>query len=168
MPYLLLTILLLVVVYQDFKYRAVWWVVFPLAAGIAIWSAFSTRYFDVWLMESVINSLFLIVQFMVLTVYFSVKLKKPVWIFDQFIGWGDVLFLFVLALLLSPVNFIVFYLGSIVLTLLFAAAYLNKRNENIPLAGIQAALFLVILAGDQILQIINLTSDQWFLAVVGR
>ena len=158
----------MVVIYQDFKDRAVWWVVFPLAAAAAVWSASSTRYYEVWWMESLINSLFLAVQFMVLTLYFSIKFRKPVWIFDEFIGWGDVLFLFVLALLLSPVNFILFYWSSIIFTLVIAAVYLNKRNKNIPLAGIQAALFLVILAGDQFLQNISLTSDHWFLAVVSR
>lgn len=66
---------------------------------------------------------------------------------DTYLGLGDILFLVVVCAVFSPVNFIMFYLCSMILTLvgvLLYNSFSGKPTKDIPLAGSMAAMLFVL------------------------
>ncbi len=143
----ILTLLgLSIVAIQDYRYRGVSWFLFPLLAISALcglWLGDTLRFF---LPLMVVNFVFVFILLSGLTLYFSLKNGKLVNIADTYIGWGDILFFGILAMFFSPLNLLMFVVGSLIVVVLIVA--LNPRlRRNIPLAGIQASLliFLILL-----------------------
>ena len=141
----LLLIILTPIIIEDFRHRkiSVLWI-----AGIIVTAVFQQLYSNVTFSSFLINSLFnlliILVNYVVLTLYFSWRNKKFIDIRTQYLGIGDVAFLFSVAFLLSPVNFICFLLSSLIFSLVFALVgklLLPTKFSTIPLAGLQA-LFL--------------------------
>jgi hypothetical protein len=133
------------VVYQDFKYRGVYWICFPVLAVLLSGIKILGSGLDVFFTDGLITISFLLLQLFVLWGYFAIKHSKIVNLTKGHIGWGDLLFLLVMCLYLSPVNFILFYILSLSCALLFALfinIILNRKSITIPLAGIQALLFV--------------------------
>lgn len=140
---LLLLLLLCIVIYQDFKYHAVSWLVFPLMflllAVPRILSSFSE-----WVSTSLINTSFVVIQLFLVSVYFSLKEKKMVNITATQIGWGDILFFLVFTQAFSPFNFLLFYIFTLFFIVLVFLIYNIKKgvNKEIPLAGAMAIVLL--------------------------
>lgn len=130
--------ILFVFIYQDFKFRGIDWYWFlALFVSIGVKMLLSeTR--TSFLYESIINISFLVLQFLLLKLYFL--FKKEGRIVDVKIGKGDLLFYPIIALMFSPANFFGFYLLSLIL-ILFIQLFRYKK-ESIPLAG-YTSLFLV-------------------------
>ena len=108
--YILVLFLLSVIVYQDFRYRAISWVTLPL-----LFATFTANYiletdFNSFLQSFLFNIGFIVFQLIAVTVYFSLKNRAITNITSKYIGWGDILFFTVASAVFSPVNFIVFYL----------------------------------------------------------
>ncbi|MNS43960.1 Type IV leader peptidase family protein [compost metagenome] len=155
-----LIITLLIIAYQDFKSREVHWFLFPL---LLILSLSKLWYIDQLkeVFSFLINVLMVLVQLLLLTFYFSVKEKKLINIADNYLGWGDILFLFNLCFLLSPVNFILFYLVSLLATIICFLVYKAFVNTTkpIPLAGLQALIFTIVYIIDLSSPNIDLLND---------
>ena len=136
---------LAVIVFQDFKQRQISWFLIPLAfTGFVCKAVF---YKNSVAHDFLFNAAFILLQLICLTVYFSVKNKKLLNIMDTYLGLGDILFLVVVCTVFSPVNFILFYLFSMILTLLGVLVYNSfskKQTTTIPLAGSMAAILLVL------------------------
>jgi hypothetical protein len=118
-----------------------------------------------------INLGFLILQLVLLTVYFSIKGKKLINITVQLFGLGDVLFLFSIAFYLSVLNFLFFYITSLAFILLawvLVQSFSSSKSKQIPLAGLQAILFSVFLSGDWFWLHLNATNDAWLLNLIHR
>jgi len=148
--------LLALVFAQDMRSRAVYWLLFPvLTALFIVLTGFSV--------VAVINIVFLLVQFLLVSAYFSIKKRRWVNVMKGLLGWGDMLFLLSIAFYLSVLNFIFFYIASLLFVLLFAARY-----KHIPLAGLQALLFAVLLTTDWWIKPFNLTNDDWLLRLINR
>ena len=140
-----LIITLLIIAYQDFKSREVHWFLFPLLLILAL---FKIWYLDQFkeLFSFLLNVIMVLLQLLLLSLYFSIKERKLINIADSYLGWGDILFLFNLCFLLSPVNFILFYLVSLLVTItsyLIYNAFVNS-SKPIPLAGLQALIFTIV------------------------
>lgn len=143
---IILYAILIIVIIQDFKTRTiVWWSpILLLLIGIVIHykhcSEFNIHYI-------LINLTFFLIQLLGLTLYFSWKKKKWINITKEYFGLGDVLFLIPLCLLFTPINLIIFFVVSLIITLISSFIYLfiNKKNLNftIPFAGIIAICFLL-------------------------
>ncbi|MFD1001312.1 hypothetical protein ACFQ21_18425 [Ohtaekwangia kribbensis] len=135
------------IIYEDFKFRAVTWYLFPLLAVIILIENVVVYTSAMPLQIFIINFLFIAIQLMAVTLYLSIKNKKWIWIWEQYLGLGDILFLLVLCLFFSPLNLIVFYIGSLVLTvvavLLLRGAY--PSFAIIPLAGLQSAFLAALI-----------------------
>jgi len=150
---------LLFFLYQDLRFRAIYWICYPVLMILLILLALPGKTAEMMMYDAGVNLGFLMIQLFLLTVYFSLKHKKMVNITQRHLGWGDVLFLVVIAAYMSPLNYIVFYLGSLLMVLVLAAAFGRLRQGgSIPLAGLQAFLFAVILAADSSNRIL---SDHW-------
>lgn len=161
-----LTILAAIFV-QDIRSKAVWVWLFPaLALTCSLMNYDQTRAFSETMQNMMFNTCFLLLQLLLVTAYFSVKNRQWIWITHELIGWGDVLFLASIAAYLSLVNYILFYLTSLVLILLgygIRQLYLKKPNRQIPLAGLQAALLAIIILINEKWTLMNLTNDNWLL-----
>jgi hypothetical protein len=93
----------------------------------------------------IFNLSFLLLQFILLTLWFSIKESKLVWITQRYLGLGDLVFWLSISGLFSPVNFTCFFLFSLIFSLLLALVFQMKGSNKIPLAGFQGlALLLVI------------------------
>jgi hypothetical protein len=144
---LLVIVILILIAYQDFRFRAVSWLWFPLLAGIMILDNIHCSTVDASLNIFLLNLAFVVIQLLVVTVYLSIKNKAFVRIWQHHLGLGDILFFMILCLFFSPVNFILFYLGSLICCIIgvLCVRKFNAAITLIPLAGIQSALLVVLI-----------------------
>jgi len=152
-----------VMFYQDLKFRAIYWWLFPLlfvflftySARTAGWLAVLD--FAAW------NSLFVLFQVILLTAYISLRSRKFTNIFSGYFGLGDLLFLICIAGSFSLLNFVCFYVVSLLISImimLFVHWFSRSNQQKIPLAGYQALLLIAVLLFDA------LQSDWNMLSVV--
>lgn len=160
---ILILVFLAFICYQDMLYRAVYWWCFPILAVLMVLLKYNTSGIQQTLTDAGYGLLFLMVQIFILWIYFSAKHKKIINITDNYLGWGDVLFLIAIPFYLSPVNYVLFYIVSLILVLLYAlaTAKLITNNKHIPLAGLQAALLGIAMIMDYIISNLELYSDNW-------
>ena len=164
--------LLLIIFFQDMKSRSVYWILFPLLTAVLLYIEYKG---DTILINSIqstlINLGFLIFQLVVLTIYFSIKNKALVNITESLLGWGDILLLISISVYLSVLNFLFFYIVSLVVTLLIWVCwgmFSSKKIKYIPLAGFQSLIFILFLASDWWLRIFDLTNDGWLLNLISK
>ncbi len=100
----------------------------------------------------VFNFGFLTIQFLLVSLYFSIKEKKLINIADKYLGWGDILFLVPVCLLFSPFNFILYYLSAIVFTLIGFLIWQQMDSQlpvTVPLVSGMAAVLMIALMASQ-------------------
>lgn len=139
-----------VIIYQDFKFRAVIWIAFPVLALLGIvYSLVFEPSFTRLLMNSSVNIVFLVLQFGLLYIYFRMKRATGKLVNDK-IGLGDILFLLATCFFFSPLFFLLFYISSLAFSLLAFLLFRKKlfpagSLQKIPLAGFQAIFFIAFL-----------------------
>ncbi|MFC1223748.1 hypothetical protein ACFE6N_08060 [Pedobacter sp. BG31] len=157
-------------VYQDFKYRGIYWWMFPILFLLMTTATVQVLGFSGTVAQAGKSILFLALQFAVLTGYISIKQKKLTNIFDGFFGLGDLLFLVVLCVGFSFLNYVLFYLLSLMFIILFTAIFgyqSTAHGKKIPLAGYQALLFMILMAISWFTPAINLLSDDHLINLLG-
>ncbi|MDB5008365.1 MAG: hypothetical protein JWP45_2758 [Mucilaginibacter sp.] len=164
-------IILLLLFIQDISSRSVYWFLFPvLIICLVIVRAQSQSLTELW-QPVLINIGFVTLQLVILTLYFSFKNKRWVNITDQLLGIGDVLFLLSIAFYLSALNYLFFYITSLVAVLSFWLVFQSlteKKSDHIPLAGLQGLIFGVFLAGEWWFGLFNLTNDIQLLHLITK
>lgn len=142
---ILILVLTLIIFVQDLIFRAVSWVVFP--------SLTILFFFQKWIKGELLrevttgwlyNIIFLFVQLLLVSIYFSIKTRSWTNIMRELLGWGDVLFLVCIGAYYTFIPYITFYVSSIVLALalwLLIQQLLQSASKQIPLAGLQALIF---------------------------
>lgn len=150
-------VLLLAITFQDFKQRQISWFLIPLLFIALVIKSLSIINLKELAQYTAINFSFIAIQLLLLTLYMSIKNKKFTNIIDSYLGLGDILFFVTICACFSPINFIVFYLVSIIFTLIgfvfYRAIYKSKETE-IPLAGSMSFLLVVVI-------ILNYVFDKW-------
>ena len=137
--------ILLVMAYQDFKWRAIHWFLFPLLLLLVLLGQFLIADLSETIQSAGFNLIFIASQLILLTTYFSIKNSRLVNITKGLLGWGDVLFFINLCFFFSPVNFLIFYLGSLTFSIvLFLIYFKNSINTKIPFAGLQAICLILV------------------------
>lgn len=164
---ILILAMLIAVFIQDIKSRSVYWVSFPLLA-VALSVLNFREHGKAGIVPTVfINLLLLAGQLLLISIYFSLKKGRWINITGNLLGWGDILFLISIAFYLSVLNFLFFYVSSLIIVLsVWLIWQLVEKNKKIPLAGLQALFFAVFLASDWWLGLIDLTSDDWLLKLI--
>lgn len=157
-----------VIAYQDFKYRAVSWYLFPLAFILLAVLQFQKYEMRVIGGNTGINLLLILIQFLLLGLYYSIKEKRIQIIPGSRIGLGDVLLLVVLCLGFSPMNFVVFIILALISGLLVTGIiHLIVKNPNplIPLASYLglAYIFIIVL---EFFRIIDPYRDYLFAIII--
>lgn len=164
---LLILLSLAVIVFQDFKQREISWFLIPVAfAGFICKAVF---YKNSLVHDFLFNSVFVALQLLCLTIYFSIKNKRFLNIIDSYLGLGDILFLVVVCTVFSPVNFILFYVCSMMLTLLGVLIYnllSAKQTRDIPLAGVMAGILLILVITTMAVPGIDFYNDAYFLNIL--
>ena len=135
--------------YEDIKFRAVSWWVFPaifillVAAGLQQISMHEI----IWHLK--VNALFITIQVLAVWLYLIIRQKALLNPFDEFLGWGDLLFWLALLPAFAPLKFVSFYVLSLVFAMLLhlmlqrTSFYTDTRK--IPLAGYQAVFYGIAL-----------------------
>jgi hypothetical protein len=163
---------LLFIFIQDVKSRAVYWVLFPILT-IALAVAYFFQYNNLsglWY-SALINIGFLLLQLLLVSAYFSLRNRKVVNVTKGLIGWGDILFLLGISVYLSVLNFLFFYIISLIIVLIFWSIRQRlsvSKSKEIPLAGIQALLFFFFLLGDWWLKAFSVADDTWLLNLIAK
>lgn len=142
--HILLSALLLLAFYQDWKFRAITWLVFPLIISVTL-LIFWQLGFNWKILGS--NLIFVTIVMLVLFFYVSLRERKFTNIFENHFGFGDVLFFIAISPLFGITNFILFFISGMILSgivhLIFSK---NSTKQTIPLAG-YLALYVLILKG---------------------
>jgi hypothetical protein len=138
----------LIIIYQDFRHRAISWWLIPLMLILGFLQSSIYHNWQMSLHFFIQNLIFLIVQVFILFIYFFIREKRFVNIIDTWLGLGDVLFFLGLATLFSLINFVAFFIGSIIATLLIfiIISQFSTTLKTIPLAGGMAACYILMLA----------------------
>lgn len=161
--YIITLSVLAVTFYQDYKYRAVSWFLFPtMFTTFLMLNIYKTSWMEM-MYHSIINFGFISLIFGVITVYFSLKYGKIVNITKQLIGWGDILFLICLGVLFSPMNFMLFFTCSLFIIVVFSLFYklYSASEPQIPLAGLQAMFLIVLMVLNLVFPFFSLSNDSW-------
>lgn len=165
-------LLLLVIFAEDWKSRAVHWVLFPMLCLSLLALQYAEHRLTIAMGAiALMNAGFVLAQLLLVTLYFSIKNRHLTRITDGLIGWGDILFLFSITVFFSLLNFLAFYLLSLVLILLgwtCIRLLVNTQDKAIPLAGLQALLFTGLLSCDWWLKDLSLASDMHLLNFIIR
>ncbi len=140
---IILSLSLALITFQDYRYRAVSWFLFPIAALALFFINFHNVSFEQILVNQLSNLGFLCLQFLILLLFFRVRNISSQDILKKQIGLGDVLFFIVLALGLPTTLFILFFVGSLIVSL--AAGLILFSKSTVPLAGLQSAMLLVLI-----------------------
>ena len=157
----LLIVILVIILYQDFRFKAVSWIFFPVGFIFTMYHAISLNSSIELLINLSVNVAFLLFQVVIIFLFSWFKYKKRVNIFKSVFGLGDLLFLVMILPLFSPLNFVLFFLGSIVFSLLVYLGIKSLKlykSERVPLAGLQS-MYLIIVLISQFLFKFNLYND---------
>lgn len=166
---ILILVAMLIVFVQDLRSRSVYWLLFPtlvvLFIGIDIIRG--RPFSEIWPPVTV-NLVFVILQLLVITTWFSLKEKRWVNVPAQLLGWGDILFQISIACYLSFVNFLVFHIVSLMIALIIWLIWQlldKKKSKYIPLAGLQAMCFGLFMSADWYIFHFDTTNDAWLIHI---
>ncbi len=159
--------LLSAIAYQDFRYGkiSVWILISLLFVIILGWFFGAVSGIHNSFQNIAVNAAFILFLLAGIGVYFILT-RGLTKIMDNYIGWGDVIFLIIVSGLFSPVNFLLFCLLSFTSALiLYGVVQLlrPKINREIPLAGILSVVLLLGLSLKYLNVNFNLQEDSFFL-----
>lgn len=163
----LIIFLLITIFWEDLKLRSVHWFLFPALAICLFCYEYKNSGLTATTLNTVSNLAFIALQTSILTIYISIKQRKLTNIFKNMIGLGDLLFFVALAFYFSLVNYIIFYILSLLSILLFwpvSNLIGKKKDKYIPLAGIQAFLFACIFLTAVIWPSSQIKTNEWLLS----
>lgn len=151
MLFLTLFTLLALTCYQDITSRKVSWVVLLSIGIVNVLVALERIPVAVLCENAVVNFCFILFNLAVVFLYLLFRYGKgALRLFDRFLGLGDVLFWGMLLPAFSPLNFIVFHVVSLVVSLVLYRVALYKRaqiHRTVPLAGLQSACYGSVTVG---------------------
>jgi len=147
LTYSISIVILGILSYQDFKSRRI-----SLLLLIALFMLFFGMAYQVeGSLNAVIrnfafNAGFVLIQFILVKIYFSLRNKRIEALLDTYIGKGDLLFFIVCCLAFSVTWFIPFYIGSLLLALIatiISNLFRKVKTLEIPLAGVMSLVMLL-------------------------
>ena len=142
---ILISLSLIIVIYQDFKERKVWAFLLPVIAGCGCYLFFQMSTIDYFLLSIAVN--FCIVSTILGILYLISKFLLKKRAFYQAIGLGDILFFLAIAVSFPTVSFLNFFVFAILFT--FVLSFILKRlfysaEKTIPLAGSMSIFILIV------------------------
>jgi hypothetical protein len=150
------------ITYTDIKSLNIWvisMVAAILLAGVRLFNSISqydAKYFFL------LNGMVAITILATIWIYSTLKRKK----LPQLFAWGDILFLLVLMISFSPLNFILFIIAASAIGIFYFIFnhLVTETMGEIPFAGIMAAFLGIVICIDQFSSF-STYSDQWIMNV---
>lgn len=140
-------IILLAIAYTDFKERSLPLYLLIGLLGICLWNTSLQNGIAIAFLQLMINTGLLIILTGALLIYYRVKERTLKGVINRKLGLGDIVFWVAIAPLFSLVNFILFFISSLllILVILMVRMAFKKTVDLIPLAGYQALVLLGII-----------------------
>lgn len=136
------------IAYQDFKYRAIHWLLFLFISIFLTIDGLKTISFTQYILNISFNILLIFLQFALLYLYYFFQGKNLKSIFFNIIGEGDILFIVILSLAFSWHSFLFYYILGLlfsVITWLLLKYSGIIHSELIPFAGLMAIFCTLLL-----------------------
>jgi hypothetical protein len=169
----ILFILLIIIIYQDFKFHAISWFLFPLIGILFFFKGLQSMDFREQIHYFSLNIGIVFLQLVGVSFYFSIKQKHWASVINKQLGIGDILILLAFCLSFSTVNFVFYLLISFILILLIfwiQVTFFSKENKYIPLAGYLGITYnLLLLLGliePQVDFFTNSYIDNWLIDII--
>ncbi len=165
--FFIIVILLFSIAYMDLKERSVYLFLFVgLFAAIFIYTLLQSRWIAV-LHQLLFNAGIVIVVTLFLLLFYLIKGETTGKVINRKLGAGDIVFWISITPLFSAVNFLLFFITSLLVTLLLVVCSLfynrNKEVSVIPLAGYQSVILALVLLVNQGMFHHNLSTDIFLL-----
>jgi predicted membrane channel-forming protein YqfA (hemolysin III family) len=129
------------VAFQDFKERAVSWILFPIIGSLLAFLYLNATSFEQYYLFVLTNTLLISGILLILFLYTKHIARKG--FLNVSFGLGDLLFFYAFALGFPTLTFIVLFATSILFSLVvFLFSKTEKEKETIPLAGLMG-FFLI-------------------------
>lgn len=150
---IVLVFVFVIVIFQDFKYRAIHAITIIGIGIVAIILNYlepTLNFFD--MLQSISFLLITSIAFMIYQTIKQKTFQNPI---DQSIGLGDILFFIVITPLFQVHQYVLFFiLGLLISVVLFMVSKSVLKEQTIPLAGYLSFL-LIICFGLKMLNIVN-------------
>ncbi len=159
---LIICFVLLVLAIQDFRLRAVHWILFPILLSLFIIDSLSHVDLKDYISGIAINLLLVSTQGVVLLVYYTVRGKKLKHILTNTLGLGDILFIIIMAFAFSWTSFLLFYIAGLIFALFFWMITIfitGNSHRLIPLAGLLAIFMIIVMIAEAFIPEINRNSN---------
>ena len=140
---------MLAIAYQDFRYRAIHWLLFLTLGLLFFIDGVFSQSFQIYELGVVLNIVILLLQFSVLLLFYSFKGKKLNDVINKTIGAGDIVFIFILALGFSWQCFLFYYISAMLFSILVwlsVGRLFCRKNDLVPFAGLMSlfCFFLIV------------------------
>lgn len=142
-----------IIIYQDIRFRKIYWIVFPLLGTLWLSSNVVDYGLIPTLISTVLNLLFVLLQFSILILLVRIRFNRIRGKIDEMIGWGDILFIICLCFGFPFYDFLFILISGLMFSLLIWNLYslIKKPHpKEIPLCGIMALFICIILISDLI------------------
>ena len=151
--------ILILIFFQDVMQREVYWFLFPIA--FALCGVYFSQMLPLiqLLAHFGVNLLIIGVLIVIVMAYLYLRFRDTKILLWNYLGLGDVLFFGVVGICFSPLNFVLFTIVSLLLSLLFSVVFM-KRNTTVPLAGFQAICLQITLIA-QLTTSFNPFNEYW-------
>lgn len=166
---IIIIILLASISYQDIKHREINWLLFPLLVIAFVIQACLRYPIIVYLRTCGINISLLIVQICLLTFYYLLKGRNFKSIINTSLGLGDLILLISMSFAFTTVNYILFYLTSLIFSLItwtFLKSFTLKNSKLIPLAGLISIYTIIIIIVDILSHHFDRLNDNYLIQLI--
>lgn len=151
-----LSFCLILVFIQDWRYRKIH-VVLPLAIFVVSFFLIPVKKYELGTIVF-FNTAFFLLTLGILTLYMSLKSKKFLNPFLHYFGLGDLLFYIAVSPLFLLKNYILFFILSLVFSILMQFGLKKFIKENtVPLAGFSALFLFIVVMKDYFLTFQKIT-----------
>lgn len=142
--YSLLTLVSLLIFYQDLKDRLVSLWVLLLYAGLIIAYTIYEKGIDIILQNAISTVAYFALCFGIIFLYYFIKERQFPKIMDVKLGWADVIICMSIGISLDVLLLVLFFTVSFVISAIIGIV-LQSRNKTVPLAGFLVILYLVFI-----------------------
>lgn len=135
------------IAYQDFKYRAIHWFLFLTLSAILIIDGVNSKPLNQYCLDVTFNIIIIIIQFVILLLFYSLRGRKFSSIINRLIGTGDIIFILILSLAYPWESFLFLYLAALIFSViiwLIVKNLFHVHDDLIPFAGLMAVFCLII------------------------
>ncbi|HMR84417.1 MAG TPA: hypothetical protein PKE30_14840 [Niabella sp.] len=165
--FFIIVILLLSIAYMDLKERCVYLSLFiGLFATIFIYTLLQRGWIAV-LYQLLFNAGIVLLITLFLLLFYLIKGKTTGEVINRKLGVGDIVFWISITPLFSAVNFLLFFIASLLVILLLVLCILfdnrDKEVKTIPLAGYQSVILALVLLVNQSMFHHDLSTDIFLL-----